>query len=121
MTSIQPELWVKGARAAVAFYQAAFDAVVLHRDGHGARSRRECRCRRDHPDRCGARLASGSVGPARWLSILGPGVRDFCFLVPDHRPGHRMLWLEDQHGLPVSSGMRNPHLRSTFGSSPKLP
>jgi PhnB protein len=35
MTSIQPELWVEGASAAVAFYQAAFDAVVLHRVGHG--------------------------------------------------------------------------------------
>jgi PhnB protein len=30
MTGIQPELWVEGASAAVAFYQAAFDAVVLH-------------------------------------------------------------------------------------------
>ncbi len=35
MTSIQPELWVEGASEAVAFYQAAFDAVVLHRVGHG--------------------------------------------------------------------------------------
>ncbi len=35
MTSIQPELWVKGASATVAFYQAAFDAVVIHRVGHG--------------------------------------------------------------------------------------
>src|ERR1700693_2854498 len=35
MTGIQPELWVGGASAAVAFYQAAFDAVVLHRVGDG--------------------------------------------------------------------------------------
>jgi uncharacterized glyoxalase superfamily protein PhnB len=28
-TSIQPELWVEGASAAVAFYQTAFDAVVI--------------------------------------------------------------------------------------------
>lgn len=35
MTSIQPELWVDGASAAVTFYQAAFDAVVLHRVGDG--------------------------------------------------------------------------------------
>lgn len=35
MTSIQPELWVEGASAAVAFYQAALDAAVLHRVGHG--------------------------------------------------------------------------------------
>jgi PhnB protein len=35
MTGIEPELWVDGASAAVAFYQAAFDAVVLHRVGDG--------------------------------------------------------------------------------------
>jgi PhnB protein len=35
MTSIQPELWVDGASAAVAFYQAAFGANVLHRVGDG--------------------------------------------------------------------------------------
>jgi PhnB protein len=33
--SIQPELWVDGASAAVAFYEAAFGAVVLHRVGDG--------------------------------------------------------------------------------------
>jgi PhnB protein len=35
MTSIQPELWVEGASAAVAFYQAAFGAVVVHCVGEG--------------------------------------------------------------------------------------
>jgi len=35
MTSIQPELWVERAAASVAFYQAAFGAVVLHRVGEG--------------------------------------------------------------------------------------
>lgn len=35
MTRIQPELWVEGASAAVAFYQAAFDAVLVHSVGHG--------------------------------------------------------------------------------------
>jgi PhnB protein len=33
MTSIQPELWVDRAATAVAFYQAAFGATVLHRVG----------------------------------------------------------------------------------------
>jgi PhnB protein len=33
MTGIQPELWVDRAAAAVAFYQAAFGATVLHRVG----------------------------------------------------------------------------------------
>jgi PhnB protein len=33
--SIQPELWVDRGAQAVAFYQAAFGAVVLHRVGSG--------------------------------------------------------------------------------------
>jgi PhnB protein len=35
VTSIQPELWVDRAAEAVAFYQAAFGAIVLHRVGRG--------------------------------------------------------------------------------------
>ncbi len=35
MTGIEPQLWVEGASAAVAFYQVAFDATVLHRVGDG--------------------------------------------------------------------------------------
>jgi PhnB protein len=35
MTRIQPELWVERAAAAVAFYQAAFGATVMHRVGDG--------------------------------------------------------------------------------------
>ncbi len=34
-SSIQPELWVEQASAAVAFYQAAFGATVMHRVGDG--------------------------------------------------------------------------------------
>jgi len=34
-TSIQPELWVDRAGAAVAFYEQAFGATVLHRVGKG--------------------------------------------------------------------------------------
>ena len=30
MTSIEPELWVERARDAIAFYEAAFGATVLH-------------------------------------------------------------------------------------------
>jgi PhnB protein len=33
MTSIQPELWVDEPREALAFYEAAFNATVLHRVG----------------------------------------------------------------------------------------
>jgi uncharacterized glyoxalase superfamily protein PhnB len=35
MTSIQPELWVDGAGAAIAFYEEAFGARVMHRVGVG--------------------------------------------------------------------------------------
>jgi PhnB protein len=35
MTSIEPQLWSGHAAAAVAFYEAAFGAVVLHRVGDG--------------------------------------------------------------------------------------
>jgi len=35
MTGIQPELWVDRAGEAVAFYEAAFGATVLHRVGDG--------------------------------------------------------------------------------------
>ena len=35
MTGIQPELWVDRAAAAVAFYQTAFGARVLHQVGDG--------------------------------------------------------------------------------------
>jgi PhnB protein len=35
MTSIQPELWVERPRDALAFYEAAFGATVLHLVGDG--------------------------------------------------------------------------------------
>ena len=35
MTRIQPELWVDQANVAVAFYEAAFGASVMHRVGDG--------------------------------------------------------------------------------------
>ena len=35
MTSIQPQLWVQVPTEAIAFYQAAFGARVLHRVGEG--------------------------------------------------------------------------------------
>ena len=35
MTSIQPELWVETPRKALAFYEAAFGATVVHCAGEG--------------------------------------------------------------------------------------
>ncbi len=55
MTSIQPELWVDRGAEAVAFYQAAFGATVLHRVGDG--------------EDIVAQLAIG--GAAFWVSTAG--------------------------------------------------
>ena len=35
MTSIEPQLWVDRPREALAFYEAAFGATILHRVGDG--------------------------------------------------------------------------------------
>jgi PhnB protein len=35
VVDIQPELWISRAAAAVAYYQAAFGAVVVHQVGEG--------------------------------------------------------------------------------------
>src|SRR5947208_2309345 len=35
MASIEPQLWVERPREAIAFYEAAFGATVLHRVGEG--------------------------------------------------------------------------------------
>jgi PhnB protein len=55
VTSIQPELWIDRAAAAVEFYQAAFGAEVQHRVGQG--------------DDIVAQLAIG--GAAFWVSSGG--------------------------------------------------
>jgi PhnB protein len=56
VTSIQPELWVDRAGAAVAFYREAFGATVLHVVGEG--------------DEIVAQLAVGDA--AFWVSGAGP-------------------------------------------------
>ena len=57
--SIQPELWVNRAAAAVAFYEAAFNARVLHRVGEG--------------DDIVAQLAVGNA--AFWVAAADPSVQ----------------------------------------------
>ena len=59
MTSIQPELWVDRGAQAVAFYQAAFGATVLHMVGDG--------------EDIVAQLAVG--GAAFWVSTAGSSGR----------------------------------------------
>jgi len=61
MTTIEPELWTDHAAAAVAFYEAAFGAVVLHRVG-------------DRDDI----VAQLAVGAARfWVTAADPGMNRF--------------------------------------------
>lgn len=59
MTSIQPELWVDRADAAVRFYEAAFGATVLHQVGEG--------------DQIVAQLAVGDA--AFWVATADPSMR----------------------------------------------
>jgi PhnB protein len=59
--SIQPELWVDRAGAAVAFYEAAFGARVLHRVGEG--------------DDIVAQLAAGDA--TFWVAADSPSLKRF--------------------------------------------
>ena len=61
MTSVQPELWVDRAAAAVSFYEAAFGATVMHRVGDG--------------DDIVAQLSVG--GAAFWVSTADPSMKRF--------------------------------------------
>jgi PhnB protein len=61
MTSIQPELWVERAGEAVAFYEKAFGASVLHRVGEG--------------DEIVAQLAAGDA--VFWVGSADPSVKRF--------------------------------------------
>ena len=61
MASIQPELWVDRAGAAVAFYEAAFGARVLHRVGEG--------------DDIVAQLAAGDA--TFWVAAASPSMKRF--------------------------------------------
>ncbi len=61
VTGIQPELWVERAAAAVAFYEAAFGATVLHRVGEG--------------DDIVAQLAVGEA--TFWVAAAGPRLKRF--------------------------------------------
>jgi PhnB protein len=79
MTSIQPELWVEGTSAAVVFYQAAFDAVLLHRVGH--------------EDDIVAQLA---VGTAQfWVTEASPSIRRFSPRAIGGTTSRTLLVVED--------------------------
>jgi PhnB protein len=79
MTSIQPELWVDRAGAAVAFYQDAFGARVMHRVGDG--------------DDIVAQL---SVGDARfWVTAASSAMKRFSPKEIDGTTSRTLLVVED--------------------------
>jgi PhnB protein len=83
MTGIQPELWVDRAATAVAFYQSAFGATVLHRVGDG--------------EEIVAQLAVGDA--VFWVSSADPGMRRLDPLTAGGTTGRTLLVVDDPEGV----------------------
>jgi PhnB protein len=83
VTGIQPELWVDHAAAAVAFYQQAFGASVLHLAGDG--------------DDLVAQLAVD--GAAFWVSAASPDANRFSPAALGGGTGRTLLVADDPDGL----------------------
>lgn len=102
MTGIQPELWIDRAAAAVAFYEAAFGARVLHRAGKD--------------DEIVAQLAIGDA--AFWVSSGGAGAPRFSPKAIGGATGRTLLVVDDpdalyaqavKSGAVPASAMANEH------------
>jgi len=102
MVGIQPELWIDRAAAAVAFYEAAFGARVLHRVGEG--------------DEIVAQLAIGEA--AFWVSSGGPHAPRFSPSAIGGATGRTLLVADDPDavfaravaaGAAPASGMADEH------------
>jgi PhnB protein len=83
VSGIQPELWVDHAAAAVAFYQQAFGASVLHLVGDG--------------DDLVAQLAVD--GAAFWVSAASPDANRFSPAALGGGTGRTLLVADDPDGL----------------------
>jgi PhnB protein len=79
VTDIQPELWLDRAGAAVAFYEAAFGATVLHRVGEG--------------DDIVAQLAVDGV--SFWVASAGSSRKRFSPQAIGGATGRTLLIVED--------------------------
>jgi PhnB protein len=102
MTSIQPELWVESPSEAVAFYEAAFGAIVLHRVGDG--------------DEIVAQLAVGDA--AFWVAGTSATLKRFSPRAVDGTTSRTLLVVEDPEqvirqavaaGATESSPVSNEH------------
>jgi PhnB protein len=83
VTGIEPQLWVEGASAAVVFYQAAFDATVLHSVGDG--------------DDIVAQL---SVGESRfWVTEASEDMKRFSPKVIGGTTGRALLVVDDPESV----------------------
>jgi PhnB protein len=83
VTSIEPELWVDRAGEAVAFYEAAFGAITLHRVGEG--------------DDIVAQLA---VGDARfWVGAAGSDMHRFSPNGIGGRTSRTLLVVDDPEAV----------------------
>jgi PhnB protein len=83
MTTFQPELWVDHAPAAVAFYEAAFGAVVRHQVGQG--------------EDIVAQLAVGNA--CFWVAAASPDMARFSPAAIGGRTGRTLLITEDPDEL----------------------
>jgi len=83
VTSIQPELWVDRGMAALAFYESAFDASVLHRVGDG--------------DDIVAQLAIGDA--AFWIATTGPSTERLVPRVIGGATGRVLLVVDEPEAV----------------------
>ena len=83
MPSIQPELWVDAPSEAVAFYQAAFGATVLHRVGDG--------------DDIVAQLAVGDA--AFWVAPVAAAMGRLSPRALDGATGRTLLVVDDPEAV----------------------
>jgi len=83
MTNIQPELWGERPRDAVAFYEAAFGATVLHRVGDG--------------DDIVAQLAVGDA--AFWVAGTSPSMKRLSPRAIDGATSRTLLVVDDPNAV----------------------
>ena len=83
MTTVQPELWIADAHAAVAFYEAAFGATTLHLVGEG--------------DDIVAQLAVG--GAVFWVATASPASGRFDPRAMRGATGRYLLVVDDPQAV----------------------
>jgi PhnB protein len=91
MTSIQPELWVGAPREALAFYEAAFGATVVHLVGEG--------------DDIVAQLTVGDA--AFWVAPASSSMKRLDPVTVDGATGRMLLVVDDPdeiHRRAVTAG-----------------